>query len=341
MADIKGIEIFAEGTWNGNKITKETLNNIVSAFNATKNFIKPVLKLGHNDEQQLLKNDGLPAAGWVSNVYIRGKKLVADFVDIPDKIYELIKKKAYRKVSVEIFRGYSFEGNSYPDLLGAVALLGADTPAVMTLSDILGQYKNALEKFTNNDNSNKIEIEINSKDLIIEEFTKTEQGMPELEDLKSQIEQLQSRLDEISKEKIQSDERYQEYKKQTDEKLNNLENEKKTVEIEKYTLDLTNKQLISPSMKPYVEALLSTDRQEYSIGDEKLSSKDLIEKTLKLAKEIYSINKDEKTVDAKPDAKDSYSDQEKKIEEYMATHKVSFSAAYRAVLKKPADQIEE
>ena len=143
MPDIKGVEIFAEGTWNDFEITSDILKDIVSGFESTKSFIKPVLKLGHNKEQDLLKNDGLPAAGWVSNVYIQGKKLLGDFVDIPEKIYELIKKKAYRKVSIELCSGYSFDDKTYPYLLTAVALLGSDLPAVKTISDILGMYKTA------------------------------------------------------------------------------------------------------------------------------------------------------------------------------------------------------
>ena len=70
MAEIKGVEIFAVGTWNGNKITLKTLNDIVQSFDKTKGFLKPPLKLGHNDEQNLIAKDGLPAAGWVGKVYI-------------------------------------------------------------------------------------------------------------------------------------------------------------------------------------------------------------------------------------------------------------------------------
>ena len=105
MPDINNVEIMAEGTWNGNKITSETLGEIVAGFEATKDFNRPVLKLGHNNEQKLLAEDGLPSAGWVSNVYIKGKKLFANFVDIPEKIFSLIEKGAYNKVSVELFAG--------------------------------------------------------------------------------------------------------------------------------------------------------------------------------------------------------------------------------------------
>lgn len=347
MADLKGVEIFGEGVWNGNVITSDVLKNIVTAFDATNGFIKPVLKLGHNEEQTLLQKDGFPAAGWVSNVYIRGKKLIADFVDIPEKIYELIKRKAYRKVSVEIFNGYRFDGRSYPNLLGAVALLGADTPAVMTLSDILDRYKLEAQKFATDSSSDKIDINIYSSDISIDNEEvqgyrvmsqdEREKMQEMIDKMKSQIEDLKNRIDEMSKEKKTSDESYSVYKKEAEEKIIRLEKEKEETEIEKFSLSLQNKNLISPSMQPYLKAIASkTDKQEFSIGSDKLSSYQVIEKLLTVAKEVFSINKEEKTQDVEPKVKDTEKEIDKKIEEYMQENKVSYSAAYRAVVKSAA-----
>jgi len=112
LHSINGVEVFASGKWNGDHYTNEDLDEMVKAFNDTGHKIKPFLKLGHNDEQKLLATDGLPSAGWVSNLRRIGDKLVADFVDIPKKIFELISNKAFRKVSSEIFMSSIHSGSS-------------------------------------------------------------------------------------------------------------------------------------------------------------------------------------------------------------------------------------
>lgn len=137
---IKGVEIFASGTWNNDKYTDKDLDTIVNTFQSTKELLKPYLKLGHSENQQLLAEDSLPAAGWISNVYRKGSKLLADFQDIPAKVYELIKKRAYARVSSEIFVNMKVNGKRYPYALKAVALLGGETPAVQTLDDVHALY---------------------------------------------------------------------------------------------------------------------------------------------------------------------------------------------------------
>lgn len=140
LQSINGVEIFAAGEWNGDKYTEEDLDMLVQAFNETKTITKPYLKLGHGNAQKLLADDELPAAGFVNSIYRNGKKILADFINIPQKIYELIQKKAYSKVSSEIFVDFKSNGKTYPFALKAVSLLGGATPAVHTLNDILSLY---------------------------------------------------------------------------------------------------------------------------------------------------------------------------------------------------------
>lgn len=335
MAELKGVEIFGEGTWNGNDITGDMLTNIVAAFNATKDFVKPVLKLGHNNSQELLQKDGLPAAGWVSNVYIRGKKLLADFIDIPDKIYELIKRKAYRKVSVEIFSGYSFDGKIYPNLLGAVALLGADLPAVMTLSDILDRYKLEAKNFTNDLNSNTIDIKIFTNDLEEPQMSEKKDGQDSrFEDLEGKLTTFQAQFDLEKKKNDDLEKKFTSYRDEAEKKISTLESQKTETEIEKFALNLEKKNLTSPSMLPYIKAILTVNRTDFAVGSDKLSTQDVIEKLLTLAKEVFAINKEETSQDLEPAEKDRISAAEKKIDEYMAANKVSYSIAYRAVMRK-------
>lgn len=92
------------------------------------------IKLGHNEDQPL--TDGQPALGWVSRVYREGDKLLADFTDMPTAVYEMVKTGLYRFVSVELLKNVQAGTREIPWVLDAVALLGADQPAVGTLNDL-------------------------------------------------------------------------------------------------------------------------------------------------------------------------------------------------------------
>lgn len=142
--NIKGVPIFSVGVWNGDKYSEKDLKEIADNFKATKDYLKPYLKLGHSEEQSLLAEDSLPAAGWIKNVYTKSvdgvTQLYADFVDMPQKIYDLVKAGAYARVSSEIFMNIKVNGKKYGKALKAVALLGGETPAVQNLDDVYALY---------------------------------------------------------------------------------------------------------------------------------------------------------------------------------------------------------
>ena len=138
--DIKGVEIFATGEWNGDAYSVDDLDELARAFQETREYLKPYLKLGHGNSQKLLASDELPAAGWLTGVYREGGKLLADFTKVPKKIYELIKAGAYSRVSSEIFIKPNVNGKPYKMALKAVAILGGETPAVHNLDDIHALY---------------------------------------------------------------------------------------------------------------------------------------------------------------------------------------------------------
>lgn len=129
-----GAEIFAEGTWNGLAFTSEDLDAIVTSFDALGLAGRVPLKFGHNPEQPM--TDGQPALGWVSRVYRQGNKLLADFTDMPTSIYEMVRAGMYKFVSVELLKNVQAGTRTIPWVLDAVALLGADQPAVGTLKDL-------------------------------------------------------------------------------------------------------------------------------------------------------------------------------------------------------------
>ena len=132
--DIKGAEIFATGKWNTLEFDERDLDAIVENFEKLKEIHHVPLKLGHNKEQKV--TDGQPALGWVKRIYRQGQKLLADFVDMPKVIHDAVKKRLYRTVSIELLFNVDHDGNKYNQVLDAVALLGADHPAVNTLADL-------------------------------------------------------------------------------------------------------------------------------------------------------------------------------------------------------------
>lgn len=134
MPAIQNVEIFASGTWNGMKFVNSDLDEIVSNTNELikRGRVKPPLKLGHSDTQILKgQDDGDPALGWIDNLTVKDGKILADFNQIPDVLFKAIDQGLWKQVSVEMkhidHRGF---------VLTAVALLGADIPAVKTLDDL-------------------------------------------------------------------------------------------------------------------------------------------------------------------------------------------------------------
>ena len=134
---INDIEIFSTGTWKGDTYTEDDLKEIVQNFELLKDEIKPNIHIGHD---RGLEHDGQPALGWITKLTIKGKKLLADLSDVPEIVYNAIKKKLYTRVSSEILWGvkHNQSGKQYGKVLTGVALIGASNniPAVRTLADL-------------------------------------------------------------------------------------------------------------------------------------------------------------------------------------------------------------
>lgn len=132
MVDLKAQEVFAVGSWNGTQFSEADLDAMVTSFDALGLTGRVPLKFGHDSP----KPDGQPALGWVSRVWREGSKLLADFSSVPDKVMGLIRDKAYRFVSVELLKNVRAGTRNIPWVLDAVALLGADQPAVGILKEL-------------------------------------------------------------------------------------------------------------------------------------------------------------------------------------------------------------
>lgn len=130
---LKDRDIFRVGTWNGDKYSRDDLDDIVTAF-PDQGFRVPI-KLGHKEES------GAPAYGWVENLRRVGDRLVADLVDLPKKVFDAVKAKRFDAVSAEIFWNLKRGEKTFRRALKAVALLGAEIPAVSGLGSLSDTFQ--------------------------------------------------------------------------------------------------------------------------------------------------------------------------------------------------------
>lgn len=127
-------EVFSVGTWNGDKYTEKDLDDMVASFAALRDEVKPPVKLGH--ESSRFGQPGKVALGWVKALKRKGQKLVATLTQVPDVVYKAIKNGLYKRVSSEVHWDLKKGGRTHNRVLAAVALLGADLPAVTNLADL-------------------------------------------------------------------------------------------------------------------------------------------------------------------------------------------------------------
>jgi hypothetical protein len=344
LKEIKGVEIFSAGVWNGDEYSINDIDEMVRAFEENKGTFRPYLKLGHNDDQQLVQNDGLPAAGWIGQVYRMGDKLMADFVDIPAKIFELIENKAYRKVSSEIYWNISIKDKMYSKMLAAVALLGADTPAVMNLNDILSLYgfMDKIKIYNSTENKGSLKRYDYFPTQKGDAMEKTEQELKLEQDLKAQSEQLASLEAELKNHKADAEAKQAELDtlRQEKERLEkaalDAELARQETEKEAFMSQLVSEKLITPAMKPLVQALLGQDSKEYSFGEgeqvKKFSKNDLVKEILKLHT-ASDVNVDESSTEGAKNEVNTDDAVNEKIEKYMQENNCSYKSAYKAIVR--------
>jgi hypothetical protein len=133
MATLQGVEIFAPGHWfpsngpkKGIKFTKEFIQRLLN--NTLKKQVKPIIKLGHDEEFLKRESEGKPLFGLADNLRLKGAKILADFKNIPDWLFDAIKRKQLTKLSIEVAGT-----NNKNVFIDAIALLGKSKPAVKSL----------------------------------------------------------------------------------------------------------------------------------------------------------------------------------------------------------------
>lgn len=93
------------------------------------------LKLGHEGPDARDTPETQFALGWVKRIYREGKKLLAD-MEVSEKVATWIRDGMLRFVSVELLKDVKADTREIPWVLDAVALLGADQPAVGILKSL-------------------------------------------------------------------------------------------------------------------------------------------------------------------------------------------------------------
>jgi len=133
------VEILRTGTWQGAtgpEITfkSDDLHDMVTNFELLKSEHSVAVKRGHTVDK------GDIALGWIDTLWVEGDRLLAKFAAVPKIVREAIQKNLFRKVSIEAMKGVTFNGKKLKGwVLDAVAILGAEVPAVSGLKD-LGTY---------------------------------------------------------------------------------------------------------------------------------------------------------------------------------------------------------
>lgn len=140
---VQGVPIFEAGVWKGGKLNypMDRLKQIVESFNELKGRIVPYVFLGHGPDGTQ-KHTGQPNVGRLENVRLTGNRIIADLAALPKQIYELMRRGAYNRWSVEIAKDWldTVTNKKHERLLTGLALLGTEQPAVNTLPTGIADY---------------------------------------------------------------------------------------------------------------------------------------------------------------------------------------------------------
>lgn len=135
LSEIHDLEVFDSEQfpeWDVARIAQ----NFEEIGRLTGEQIQPPLVIGHSEDQAVLRDSGLPAAGWISALRAAGTRLLADVRDVPRLVAEAIRRRAYTRISAELYRDYKDLGPA----LRRVALLGGAIPKVKTLQDVIALH---------------------------------------------------------------------------------------------------------------------------------------------------------------------------------------------------------
>lgn len=340
--DITGVELFAAGTWNGDAYTTADLDEMVRAHREVGDQIKPYMKLGHAPNQSLLRSDELPAAGWIENLRRDGDRLVADIRNVPKRIYQLLKAKAYRRRSAEVLCNFKVGDKAYRYALKACAFLGGEMPAVHTLNDALALY------VANGAAPGSPDANVRAYDITpTEEYTMDKDLR--IKELETEVASLRDgKLKEYSTEnatlkatvKEQGEKLAAETAARTEAEGKVAEFAEKALdaEVSAKVADLISKKKVAPAQKEAVFAMLKAAKQgsekKYSLGGKQESLDAIVDKFFAQAPDL-DVNVDEPESEA-GQSQAGGADKAARAKEYSAKNKVSFEEALIEVDKQDA-----
>jgi hypothetical protein len=122
-----GVEVFRAGNYPGKIPVTET---DVSRIADTYNRFQAGRGTRYEAAAKQTHESGKPALGWVSKLEAKGKSLIAQFRDTSDELLNGIIEERYPNPSIELRQSFQVGGKDQGLSLKAVALLGADPPAV-------------------------------------------------------------------------------------------------------------------------------------------------------------------------------------------------------------------
>jgi len=312
LFELRDVPIFDTGKWNGDKYEERDLDEMVESFHEIGSKIKPYVKLGHDSGQKLLQKDGFPAAAWITGIRRKGKQLFADFSNMPKKIYELVARKAYGRVSSEIYWNLKEGGKTYRRVLKGVALLGADTPALTSLDDFINLYTETEMQFENLKSYDNMETDME----------------------KEHIEQIENELKKYKIENEKLEKENQELKSYSER----VEYEKKHAEADAYIEKAIEEGRITPAQKDYFLAIAMDSSVKSYSKDNKIFSGDGFYYVKGIIGNMATVQMGEqahvKEQEKKSYSKNNSDDLDKKIKEYAEKHSVNYAVAYEAVVNE-------
>ncbi len=127
VVELNGIPIFQAGEYPQGKFDVEFLQKLADGYDPE--FHEAPVYLNHEDENGKRPAGGL-AFGWIKNLYLKGRTLFANIVDVPRSFAELILAGRIKKRSIEIYHNLQGKG---PYLR---ALAWPMIPQVKALADV-------------------------------------------------------------------------------------------------------------------------------------------------------------------------------------------------------------
>ncbi len=104
---LRDVDTFAAGEHRGLAYSRADIGDMVRNFHDFSSGPTPYHRvpavLGHSENQDILDQEGLPAAAWATGMRQQGDHARTDLGDMPKKVAHAIRTKAYRTTSAEVW----------------------------------------------------------------------------------------------------------------------------------------------------------------------------------------------------------------------------------------------